>query len=426
MPSIAFTPAWTLLWPTLGLMAVVLAYVVRLNLRLVQSKRVLEAQVGERRRAEERLAANENHLRQIIASEPECVKLQSRDGILLEMNPAGLNLVEAGAPGEIVGTSVYSIIAPEYRDAYRALSERVFLGESGVMEFQIISLKGRRRWMETHVGPLRDGRGQVVALLAITRDITARKHAEEEIRLHYRELAHASRVTTMGEMASGLAHELNQPLAAIANYSRGCLRRIRAGSDTPDELARAMEQVCSQAERAGEIIRGLRKFVRKDEQRARPVDLRSVLREAMLIAEPEARQHQVRVTVEIVAGLPLFMGDAIQIEQVILNLARNAVEAMDEVAPERRHLGIRAFPDERGVATLEIRDAGPEVPRESFNQIYEPFYTTKVNGMGMGLPICRSIVEAHGGCLLAFHNEPGPGLTFRFDLPGIEEDAHHD
>lgn len=426
MPFIASLPAWALLWPTLGLMAVVLAYGVRLNLRLVHSKRVLEAQIGERRRAEERLAANENHLRQIIASEPECVKLQSRDGILLEMNPAGLNLVEACEAGEIVGTSVYNIIAPEYRDAYRTLSERVFVGESGVMEFQIISLKGRRRWMETHVGPLRDGRGQVVALLTITRDITARKHAEEEIRLHYRELAHASRVTTMGEMASGLAHELNQPLAAIANYSRGCLRRIRAGSDTPDELARAMEQVCSQAERAGEIIRGLRKFVRKDEHQARPVDLRAVLREALLIAEPEARQHQVPVAVEIVAGLPLFMGDAIQIEQVILNLVRNAVEAMDEVAPERRRLGLRAYPDERGVATLEIRDAGPEVPRETFNQLYEPFFTTKANGMGMGLPICRSIVEAHGGSLLASRNEPGPGLTFRFDLPGIEEDSRHD
>jgi len=426
LPFTASSPAWALLWPTIGLMAVVLAYVVRLNQRLRHSKRVLEAEVGERRRAEEKLAANENHLRQIIASEPECVKLQSRDGILLEMNPAGLNLVEACEPGEIVGTSVYNIIAPEHRDAYRSLSERVFIGESGVMEFQIISLKGRRRWMETHVGPLRDGRGQVVALLAITRDITARKHAEEEIRLHYRELAHASRVTTMGEMASGLAHELNQPLAAIANYSRGCLRRIRAGNDSPGELAQAMEQVCSQAERAGDIIRSLRKFVRKDEHRARPVDLRAVLREAMLIAEPEARQHQVRVTVDIVAGLPLFMGDAIQIEQVILNLARNAVEAMGEVAPEQRHLGIRAFPDERGVANLEIRDAGPAVPRETFNLIYEPFYTTKANGMGMGLPICRSIVEAHGGGLLAFYNEPGPGLTFRFDLPGIEENLSHD
>lgn len=425
MPSTSSLPAWAILLSTLGLMAAVLAYVVRLNLRLGYSKRVLEEEVGERRRAEEKLAENENHLRQIIASEPECVKLQSLEGVLLEMNPAGLNLVEASQPDEIIGTSVYNIIAPEFRGAYHALSERVFSGESGVMEFQIISLKGRRRWMETHVGPLRDGRDNVVALLAITRDITARKHAEDEVRLHYRELAHASRVTTMGEMASGLAHELNQPLAAIANYSRGCLHRIRAGKDSPNDLAHAMEHVCRQAERAGDIIRSLRKFVRKDEHQARSVDLRTVLREAMVIAELEARQHQVRVELSVSDDLPPVMGDAIQIEQVILNLARNAVEAMHEVAADQRQLSIRAFTDARGVANLEIHDTGPGLPRDMFNQIYEPFFTTKANGMGMGLPICRSIVEAHGGVLQAFYNEPGPGLTFRFDLPGIEENPNH-
>lgn len=425
MPYTSSLPAWAILLSTLGLMAAVLAYVVRLNLRLGYSKRVLEEEVGERRRAEEKLAENENHLRQIIASEPECVKLQSLEGVLLEMNPAGLNLVEASQPDEIIGTSVYNIIAPEFRGAYRDLSERVFSGESGVMEFQIISLKGRRRWMETHVGPLRDGRDNVVALLAITRDITARKHAEDEVRLHYRELAHASRVTTMGEMASGLAHELNQPLAAIANYSRGCLYRIRAGKDSPNDLAHAMEHVCHQAERAGDIIRSLRKFVRKDEHQARSVDLRTVLREAMVIAELEARQHQVRVELSVGEDLPPVMGDAIQIEQVILNLARNAVEAMHEVAPDQRQLSIRAYTDAGGVANLEIRDTGPGLPRDMFNQIYEPFFTTKANGMGMGLPICRSIVEAHGGVLQAFYNEPSPGLTFRFDLPGIEENPNH-
>lgn len=418
-------PIYALWLSIVGLLAAVLVYVVRLNLQLADSKQVLEEEISERRRAEERLAENENHLRQIIASEPECVKLQSLDGTLLEMNPAGLNLVEASQSDEIIGTSVYNIIAPEFRVAYRALSERVFRGESGVMEFQIISLKGRRRWMETHVGPLRDGRDKVISLLAITRDITARKLAEDEVRLHYRELAHASRVTAMGEMASGLAHELNQPLAAIANYSRGCLHRLRAGKDSPSELAHAMEHVCHQAERAGEIIRSLRKFVRKDEYEPRLVDLHAVLRETMVIAELEARQHQVRVDLDVSAGLPLIMGNAIQIEQVILNLARNAVEAMHEVTLDQRHLGIRAFADERGVVNLEIRDGGPGLPREMFNQIYEPFFTTKANGMGMGLPICRSIVEAHGGSLLALCNEPNPGLTFRFDLPGIEESLKH-
>ncbi len=422
----AALPSWATLMAALILMASVLAYVVRLNLRLRHSKRVLEGEIAERRRAEERLADNEQRLRQIIASEPECVKLQTLDGILLEMNPAGLRLVEAGQPEEIVGTSVYRVIAPEFRAAYQALSEKVFQGESGILEFQIISLKGRRRWMETHAVPLTDARGQVVALLGITRDITARKRAEDEVRLHYRELAHAARVNTMGEMASGLAHELNQPLAAIANYSRGCLRRLRAGKDSADELARAFEQVCSQADRAGDIIRSLRRFVRKDEAPPRPVDLADVLREALLIAEPEASQHQVRIATEVVAGMAPVPGDAIQIEQVILNLARNAVEAMDEVDAGRRLLRIRVFPDANGVATVEVGDSGPGLPGDMLNPIFEPFFTTKANGMGMGLAICRSIVEAHGGTLGVRPNETGPGLVFRFNLPGMEETFDHE
>ena len=423
--STAF-PSWAALMAALVLMASVLAYVVRLNLRLGHSKRVLEGEIAERRRAEERLADNEQRLRQIIASEPECVKLQSLDGILLEMNPAGLRLVEAGHPEEIVGTSVYRVIAPEFRAAYQGLSEKVFRGESGVLEFQIISLKGRRRWMETHAVPLTDARGRVAALLGITRDITARKRAEDEVRLHYRELAHAARVNTMGEMASGLAHELNQPLAAIANYARGCLRRLHAGKDSAEELATAIAKVCDQADRAGEIIRSLRKFVHKDEMPPRPVDLAAVLGEALLIAEPEAGQHQVRIETEVAPGLARVRGDAIQIEQVILNLARNAVEAMDEVDPERRLLRIRAFPDAHGVATVEVSDSGPGLPEDMFNPIFEPFFTTKANGMGMGLAICRSIVEAHGGVLRVRPNEPGPGLVFRFNLPGIEEKLDHE
>lgn len=426
MPFAFTLPAWALLMTVLGLMAAVLAYVVRLNLRLSQSTRVLGSEIAERRRAEERLAENEQRLRQIIASEPECVKLQSLDGILLEMNPAGLRLVEAGHPEEIVGTSVYRVIAPEFRDAYHALSKRVFQGDSGVLEFQIISLKGRRRWMETHAVPLTGGGGQVVALLGITRDITARKRAEDEVRLHYRELAHASRVNTMGEMASGLAHQLNQPLAAIANYSRGCLHRIRNGNGSAADLAQAIEQVCDQAERAGDIIRSLRKFVRKDEAPPRPVDLGAVLREALVIAEPEAGQHQVRIELEVAAGLVPVRGDAIQIEQVILNLARNAVEAMDEVAPEMRLLRIRLFTNPQGIASVEIRDTGPGLPKEAYNRIFEPFFTTKANGMGMGLAISRSIVEAHGGVLSVCPNEPGPGLAFCFNLPGIEENPSHE
>lgn len=412
-------------WGGLAALAILtglVIYVTRLNWRLKHSKQVLESEIAERKRAEEQLADKENRLRQIIASEPECVKLQTLDGVLLEMNPAGLALLEANQPGDIIGTSVYDMIAPEFRDAYRDLTNRVFAGESGVMEFQLVSLKGRRRWMETHAVPLRDARGKVISLLGITRDITARKHAEDEVRLHYRELAHAARINTMGEMASGLAHELNQPLAAIANYSRGCLRRIRAGGGTTDDLTQAIEQVCTQAERAGDIIDSLRRFVNKEDSPRSPHDLHAIIREAMVIAGPELKMHGVIVQLELAPAMPRVLCHAIQIEQVVLNLIHNAVEAMEAVRPDQKRLAIRTrLVDDK--AAVEVSDAGPGLPREMQGRIFEPFFTTKAAGMGMGLPICRSIVEAHGGALeLVARDDEGPGLALRFTLDRVEQE----
>ncbi len=425
MVSLIQPTTWLWLGAALLLMAGLMLYVTRLNHSLRLSKRVLETEIAERRRAEERLAENERHLRQIIASEPECVKLQSLDGILLEMNPAGLALLEASRPEDIIGTSVYNRVAPEFRVAYRKLTEKVFAGESGVMEFQIISLKGHRRWMETHAVPLRDGKDRVAALLGITRDITARKHAEDEIRLHYRELSHAARVNTMGEMASGLAHELNQPLAAIANYSRGCLHRIRAGNGSVDDLVQAVEKIHHQADRAGDIISSLRRFVHKEDAPQYVLDVHECLREAMLIAGPEIKQRQVTASLHLTPAMPRVLGHGIQIEQVLLNLVRNAVEAMEDMPAPKRFLDLYTRITE-GTAVVEVHDTGPGLPKEILQRIFEPFFTTKPTGMGMGLPICRSIIEAHGGTLVALPKEGGRGLIFRFSLPLHQESLTHE
>lgn len=414
---LAPSTVWPIVLAATALLAGMVVYVSRLNLRLKHSKQILEAEVEVRRVTEERLAENEERLRQIIASEPECVKIQAADGLLLEMNPAGLSLVEAAAPEEIVGTTVYRVVAPEFRPAYQQLTERVFQGESAVLEFQIISLRGRRRWMETHAVPLRDARGQVTALLGITRDITARKLAEDQVRVHYRELAHTWRLTTLGEMASGLAHELNQPLAAIANYSRGCLHRLRAGNPSGEELTLALEQVCAQAGRAGDIIRGMRKLVNKGDSLARPMDLNAVVRDARVIFEPEAQQHRVRIQAHLAEGLPMVLADAIQVEQVILNIARNGMEAMVEAAVETRCLELRTWRESPDLVALSVSDTGPGVTPEMVPRLFEPFFTTKPDGMGMGLAICRTIIEAHGGTLLVLPNAASRGLTLRFFLP---------
>jgi two-component system sensor kinase FixL len=206
------------------------------------------------------------------------VKLQAEDGTVLEINPAGLRLVDANQPADIVGRKIYSVVAPECVEAYRENMRRVFAGEAVVYEFKAITLKNRIAWMETHAAPLRDARGNIYALLGITRDITEHKQAEEQARRHQTELARVARLSTMGEMATGIAHELNQPLSAIANFSRGCIRRLRSGGMSPNELIEPLEEVCAQAERAGDILRHVRDFVRKSESRLKSLDVNQIVR----------------------------------------------------------------------------------------------------------------------------------------------------
>lgn len=396
------------------------AYSASLRMSLRRARMGLETESSSRRSAEERLADSEQRLRQIIATEPECVKIQSLDGVILEMNPAGLYLVDADRADDIIGTSVYRVVAPEFREPYEAMTRRVFQGERVKLEFQIVSLKGRQRWLETHAAPLKDHEGGVTALLGITRDISDLKRYEDEIRLHYRELSIASRLSSMGQMATALAHELNQPLAAISNYTRGCLYRLENGSKG-SELKGAMEHVCRQAERAGDIIASVRRFLSKGNATFHLLDVRALLMDALRIIAPEAQTRQVKICTRNVASIPPVMGEAIQIEQVILNILRNAIEAMDACPSCRdRTVTISSEAPQPGTVCLLFEDRGPVSPFIDAEQMFEAFFTTKPAGMGMGLPISRSIIEAHGGHLRVRTNAPEPGLTFVIELPTRE------
>ena len=225
-----------------GFLAVGLIAFVYVLLRLREEQQRVREKEAEHQGMLDRLQENENRLRAIIESEPECVKLQAADGTVLEINPAGLALVGAERPEDIIGRKIFTVVAPEYRDYYRENMRRVFEGESVVYEFKSITLKGRTAWMESHAVPLRDARGNIYALLGITRDITEHKWAEEQARRHQTELARVARLSTMGEMATGIAHELNQPLSAIANFARGCLRRLRGGEVACADLVVPLEE----------------------------------------------------------------------------------------------------------------------------------------------------------------------------------------
>ncbi len=271
--------------------------------------------------------------------------------------------------------------------------------------------------VEYSSNPIRDENGKVTGAVVVFRDITERKNTAEEARQRQIELAHVARLSTMGEMASGIAHELNQPLSAISNYTRGSIRMLQSDDrgELRDQLIEVMERVASQAERAGEIIRQLRRFIRKEEPERLWVDLNRLIRELVAFLKPELHKAEVTLELHLEDGLPLLWAHDIQLEQVLLNLTRNAIEAMHDVSEHHRSLLIRTFISEDGVELL-VEDSGHGIDEALREKIFEPFITTKKQGMGLGLSISRGIIEAHGGRLLLGHVDGG-GTRLRIILP---------
>jgi len=272
--------------------------------------------------------------------------------------------------------------------------------------------------VEYSSNPVQNERGEVIGAVVVFRDITERRKAEEQAREHQQELFHVARLSTLGEMASGIAHELNQPLSAISNYTRGSIRMLQAGSGETGSVLEAMQRVAAQAERAGEIIRQIRRFIRKEEPERTTVDINRIAREVAAFIEPEARREGVVLKLELAPQpLPLLAHD-IQIEQVLLNLTRNALEAMQEVAEGQRRLTVRTRRLEEQVV-VEVSDSGCGIAPQVVHKLFDPFVTTKPQGMGLGLSISRGIVEAHGGTLTVHATEEG-GTMFRFTLTEYE------
>ncbi|MCW9088994.1 MAG: PhnD/SsuA/transferrin family substrate-binding protein [Gammaproteobacteria bacterium] len=280
---------------------------------------------------------------------------------------------------------------------------------------------GRGIPVEYSSNPIRDENDRISGAVVVFRDITARKMAAEEARQHQIELAHIARLSTMGEMASGIAHELNQPLSAISNYTHGSIRMLKSGREgIREELIEVMERVASQAERAGEIIRQLRRFIRKEEPERSWVDINQLIRELVGFLQPELRKAGISLKLELDEGLPPLWAHDIQLEQVLLNLTRNAIEAMQDVPASHRHLLIRSSQFD-GQLLLLVEDSGHGIDEALRESIFEPFVTTKAQGMGLGLSISRGIIEAHGGRLV-LEKPAAKGTRIRISLPfGKEE-----
>ncbi len=273
---------------------------------------------------------------------------------------------------------------------------------------------GSGRWYWTHARAIRWVDGRMVKLYVAT-DITDRKQAEETARQQQEKLQMTARLITVGEMASTLAHEINQPLAAIVNYNMGSVRRLRAGDWNADELLEALEKSGAQAERAGRIIQRVREFVRKREPAFAACALNDIIAGVSKMIEIEAEKSSVGLRLDLAPSLPPVRADRVMIEQVILNLVKNAIEAMRDVQPDARVLTIRTARGVTGAVEIEVADRGRGLPAQLENNLFTPFFTTKPDGMGMGLNICRSMVELHDGRLWADRN-PAGGSTFHFTL----------
>lgn len=271
------------------------------------------------------------------------------------------------------------------------------------------------RWYHIRERATRWTDGRVVRM-AIATDITDRKRVDEENRAQQERLQRTSRLITMGEMASTLAHELNQPLAAIANYSKGCVNRLQSGDYRQDDILAAMVKASAQAERAGKIIRRVREFVKKSEPRRHPVSLTVIVEDAIGFVEIDARRHGSQVLAQVPADLPAVFADGVMVEQVVLNLVKNAIEAMADAPADERVVTVSARLAEPGQVEMSIADRGHGLSDEAREKLFSPFYTTKPEGMGMGLNICRSIIEFHEGRLWVDPN-PAGGCIFRFTLP---------
>lgn len=370
------------------------------------------------------LASREAHLRSILDTVPDAMVVIDERGLIQSFSSAAERLF-GWASAEIIGRNV-SVLMPspdreahdDYLARYYRTHERRIIGVGRIVMGE--RKDGSTFPMELSVGEMRTADGRFFTGFA--RDLTERQATEARLQELQSELVHISRLTALGEMASALAHELNQPLSAIANYLRGSVRLLASEQIPRERLTEALDKASEQTLRAGDIIRRLREFVARGETERRVESLPKLVEEACALALVGAKEHGVRVEFGLDPDVSLVLADKVQIQQVVLNLIRNALDAMEQ--GPCRDLKITVAPAEPGFAQVTVADTGPGVDPEVAEQLFQPFVTTKRQGMGVGLSICRTIIEGHGGRIWA-EETPGGGATFRFTLHSVEDEELH-
>jgi PAS domain S-box-containing protein len=368
------------------------------------------------------LQEREAKVRRLVDSNIIGIFIWDFEGHIIEANEAFLHLVGYGRDDLVSGRMRWmALTPPEWSDAdERGVAELRATGRCKAFEKEYLRKDGSR--VPVLVGGATFG-GERDQGVAFVLDLTERKRAEEDLRESerryreaQRELAHVNRVTTMGQLTASIAHEVNQPIAAAVTSADAGLRWLAAQPPDLEEVRDAFDRVIRAGSRAGEVIGRIRALIQKVPERKALLDINETILEMIALTRSEMQRHRILLQTELGNGLPPIWGDRVQLQQVILNLIMNAIEAMSEVSEGTRELLIGTSVDTPDGVIVAVRDSGPGWKPESLDRLFDPFYTTKPAGMGMGLSICRSITEAHGGRLWAAANVP-QGACFHFSLP---------
>lgn len=383
-----------------------------LMMALACASLLLGSVVSERRRTETLLRDSESRLQTLVNTAPDGILTLDADGRIESLNPAAERLFAVRSP-QLTGTPITRLL-PDLTLPHP--------GPAGEM----LAIRPNGETVPVEVATALAQAENLHSLICVIRDISPRRQIEARLQEKQAELAHVSRLSMVGEMASALAHEMNQPLAAIANYTRATLMLMHSPQTDPARLRMALEKTAHQAERAGEIIRRLRTFLGKGDSQPAAVSLPRLIDDVLELVRPTARQSGVRLHLDLPDSLPPVFADRIQIEQVLLNLIRNGLEAVNSQPPGSRTVTLSAARLDPTTLRISVHDNGPGLAEDVQDRLFQPFTSTKTTGMGLGLSISRSIIEAHGGKLWCQNLDPeapslpflpSGGTLFHFTLP---------
>jgi two-component system sensor kinase FixL len=364
---------------------------------------------------------------EFLESMPDGIITTDTSGTMVLVNSQAEKLL-GYEPGGLILRKIETVVPVRFREGHSSLRDSYIANPyprpmgQGVMIFGL-RRDGSEFPAEISLSPMHSDAGLLIC--AAIRDITEQKRMAEDLRAQQSELTHAARLSTLGEMAAGLAHELNQPLTAMSAYAEGALERLDRGKLPETEIASVFSRIAEDAQRAGDIIRRLRNFVQKREAQRHQIDINRLVRDVYNLVASEAKHQGITIQFELASDLPAVEADPIEIQQVLLNLIRNASDALARSDFAERKIVISSHEEKSDRVEVVVEDSGPGISDSIAERVFEPFYTSKADGLGIGLGICQNIIEAHGGKMWLGRSSMG-GAGVYFDLPLYHQEDKSD